>query len=120
MAVPAEPACDRAADADLPNESDSVGSDANNGSASPYQPVLTASRLLEVLGPGDVGCLRSGNYSEISNSIRDAEATLTSWPDEQATLRGRLRIEDTATGAVVENLVLNGRQLGGGTAAPVR
>ena len=86
-----------------------TGSDiSGNGSiASPYQ---TPQKLLDSLAPGDTGCFRAGTYSWSENlSVRTAGITLTPYPGEDATLKGRLRIEETADGATIEHLTLDGR-----------
>jgi hypothetical protein len=86
-----------------------TGSDiAGNGSiASPYQ---TPQKLVNSLAVGDTGCFRAGTYSWSENlSVRTAGITLTAYPGEDATLKGRLRIEETADGATIEHLTLDGR-----------
>lgn len=92
--------CDRVA---APN-----GSDSNPGTVE--QPFQTAQRMLNSLAQGQTGCLRSGTYShnqEIKLSV--PVVTLTSFPGERATLKGRLWVTDAAPGSVVADLNLDGR-----------
>ena len=87
------------------------GSDSNPGTAA--QPLRSPGRLAAALAPGQTGCLREGTYSWSGDlSIRTASITLTSFGEEQAVMQGRVRIEATATGAVLEGLVLDGRNSG--------
>ena len=87
------------------------GSDSNPGTAA--QPLRSPGRLAAALAPGQTGCLREGTYSWSGDlSIRTASITLTSFGEEQAVMQGRVRIEATATGAVLEDLVLDGRNSG--------
>ena len=87
------------------------GSDSNPGTAA--QPLRSPGRLAAALAPGQTGCLREGTYSWSGDlSIRTASITLTSFGEEQAVMQGRVRIEATATGAVLEGLVLDGRNPG--------
>lgn len=72
------------------------------------QPVRSAAALASRLGDGQTGCFRGGTYNFEELSIDAAKATVTSFPGEQATLRGQLRVEREATATVVENLTLNG------------
>lgn len=84
------------------------GSDANPGTDS--QPLRGSDRAVEGLADGQTLCFRSGTYETTKGlSIKAAHATITSYPGESATLLGSLRIERPATGTVVEDLVLNGR-----------
>lgn len=84
------------------------GSDSNPGTLE--QPFLTAQRMLNSLAQGQTGCLRAGTYSqnqEIKLSV--PSLTLTSFPGERATLKGRLWVADAAPGSVVADLNLDGR-----------
>jgi parallel beta-helix repeat protein len=84
-----------------------TGSDSASGAAG--APVRTAQRLADTLSPGQTGCLRAGTYAAEQTKVRKPNVTLTSYPGERATLRGQLRFEAEADGAVVEDLVLDGR-----------
>ena len=75
-------------------------------------PVRTVDELLDRLGPGQTGCLRSGTYVADQFKVSTPAVKLTSYPGERATLRGRLRFEAGADGAVAENLKLDGRNPG--------
>lgn len=81
------------------------------GADSPCSVVTSASdpsAAVEDLAPGQTLCLRGGDYRFESLSIRAPGVTVTSYPGEQATLHGQVRVERSATGAVVERLVLDG------------
>lgn len=71
-----------------------------------------ATELIDSLAPGQTGCLRAGTYVADQFAIETPGIRLTSFPGERATLQGRLRIEASADGAVVEGLVLDGRNPG--------
>src|SRR5437763_10809798 len=66
-----------------------TGSDAAAGTAA--APYATVTKLVGSLTSGQTGCLRAGTYVE---SIDDytPNLTLTSYPGERATLKGRLYI----------------------------
>ena len=101
---PAATSCDKIASGS--------GSDAASGSlSSPYR---TAQKLVDSLSPGQTGCLRAGLYTQNVTISRGGSAgspvTLSSHPGERATLRGRLRVQDSANFVTVENLDLDGRQ----------
>jgi glycosyltransferase involved in cell wall biosynthesis len=81
------------------------GSDSGLGSAS--RPYATAERLVNALGPGDTGCLRSGTYREEELTLSTPGTRLTSYPGERATVVGRLRV--TADRVTVDRLTLDGR-----------
>ena len=99
-AASASDTCDRVA---APN-----GSDSEPGTAA--APFRTAHKLVGSLGSGQTGCLRSGTYSWSGDlAIRTPGITVTSYPGEGATLAGRLRVEATADDAVIEGLILDGR-----------
>jgi parallel beta-helix repeat protein len=62
------------------------------------------------LGRGETGCLRGGVHEALAGAtVEVPDVKLTSYPGETATLAGRLWIKQGADGAVVENLVLDGR-----------
>ena len=84
------------------------GSDAAPGTTA--APFATPQKLIGSLAPGQTGCLRAGVYVWSGDlSIRTPGVRVASFPGERATLQGRLRIEATADGAVVEDLTLDGR-----------
>lgn len=72
-------------------------------------PLETAGELIDRLQTGETGCLRDGTYTDRQYRIKRAGVTLTSFPGERATLKGRVRLEHTADDSVIENLVLDGR-----------
>jgi parallel beta-helix repeat protein len=72
-------------------------------------PLATVDELLDRLEQGETGCLRSGTYVAEQFKVSTPEVKLTSYPGERATLRGRLRLNAGADRAVVENLLLDGR-----------
>jgi Right handed beta helix region len=82
------------------------GSDSAAGTVD--QPVRSAAGLASRLDDGQTGCFRAGTYNFEELHIDAARATVTSFPGEQATLRGQLRLEREATATTVENLSLNG------------
>jgi hypothetical protein len=84
-----------------------TGNDSNPGTIE--SPMATASALVGSLGEGQTGCLRAGRYSEDEIKIETPGVTLTSYPGEVATLRGRLWVADAAPGATVSDLSLDGR-----------
>ncbi|MGH2978049.1 MAG: right-handed parallel beta-helix repeat-containing protein, partial [Solirubrobacterales bacterium] len=100
---PAAVSCDRVA---APSGSDSAAGSA----ASPYR---TVQKLADSLAPGQTGCLRAGLYEQDVKVTRGggpgSPVTLTSHPGERATLKGRLRIADSANFVTVEALDLDGR-----------
>lgn len=84
------------------------GSDSNPGTAA--APLRSSNAAVAALRPGQTLCFRTGTYETTTGlSIRAANSTTTSYPGEHATLLGSLRVERPATGAVVENLTLNGK-----------
>jgi Right handed beta helix region len=98
--VPAAGACDRYA---APS-----GSDSAPGSVA--QPLRSVQRLVDSLAPGQVGCLRAGTYSDDEPvRFRERGTTLTAYPGESATVRGRIRVDSRADGTVIEGLSLDGR-----------
>jgi parallel beta-helix repeat protein len=92
-----------------------TGSDTAAGTAA--APYRTALKLVSSLAAGQTGCLRAGTYVE---SIDDytPNLTLTSYPGERATLKGRLYISDQASGTTVSSLNLDGRNASAGSASP--
>ncbi|HUT76280.1 MAG TPA: right-handed parallel beta-helix repeat-containing protein, partial [Polyangia bacterium] len=75
-------------------------------------PLRTVDELLDRLGQGQTGCLRSGTYVADQFKVSTAAVKLTSYPGERATMRGRLRFNAGADGAVAEGLMLDGRNPG--------
>ena len=60
--------------------------------------------------PGQVGCLRAGTYeNDEPVKFRERGTTLTAYPGESATVRGRIRVDSRADGTVIEGLSLDGR-----------
>jgi len=86
------------------------GSDSNAGTEG--SPFLTVQRLSDSLSPGDVGCLRAGTYTADVTITRGgsstADVTITAYPDEEATVVGRLRVTRTAPYLTIEGLNLVG------------
>ena len=82
---PGAVSCDRVA---APSGSDSAAGTA----ASPYR---TTQKLADSLTPGQTGCLRSGLYEQDVKVTKGGGAgspvTISSYPGERATLKGRLR-----------------------------
>jgi hypothetical protein len=103
---PAALSCDKVAS---PSGSDSAAGSA----ASPYR---TAQKLADSLAPAQTGCLRAGLYEQDVKVTRGgapgAPVTLAGYPGERPTLKGRLRITDSANFVTVESLVLDGRDAG--------
>ena len=84
------------------------GSDSAPGSLA--QPLRSVQSLIDALAPGQVGCLRAGTYSEGEPvKFRQRRTTLTAYPGERATVRGRIRVDSRADGTVIEGLSLDGR-----------
>jgi parallel beta-helix repeat protein len=100
---PAASSCDRVA---APSGSDSAAGTVE----SPYR---TTQKLADSLAPGQTGCLRGGLYEQdvkvTAGGRSGSPVTLTSYPGERATLKGRLRIADSANFVTVESLDLDGR-----------
>src|SRR5688500_16289062 len=100
---PAAVSCDKVAS--------TSGSDAAAGSAaSPYR---TAQKLVDSLAPGQTGCLQGGLFEQdvkiAKGGAPGSPVTVTSYPGERATLKGRLRVADSANFVAVESLNLDGR-----------
>jgi parallel beta-helix repeat protein len=85
-----------------------TGNDAT-GTGTRAGPYRTVNRLVEALDTNDIGVLHQGVYETPSASVRAPGATLTSPLGQHATIRGRLRVERSATGATVKGLILDGR-----------
>lgn len=83
------------------------GSDAATGTAA--EPLRTADALVAALGSDQTGCFRGGTYSFSVINLREPGSTLTSFPGENATLQGQVRVERPATGATIAGLKLDGR-----------
>ncbi len=83
-----------------------TGSDSARGSAE--TPFRTAHHLLGALRPGQTGCLRAGRYVE-NLRITSRAITLTSFPGERATIRGRMRLMPDADHVTIARLDLDGR-----------
>jgi hypothetical protein len=102
---PAAAACDRVA---APAGSDSAAGTV----ASPYR---TAQKLADSLQPGQTGCLRAGIYEQnvaiVTGGSAGSPVTLSSYPGERATVRGRFRVKDSANFVIVESLDLDGRNV---------
>ena len=84
------------------------GSDSNAGTeADPYR---TAQKVADSLSSGQTGCFRDGTYAA-NDIIRVTRPgiTLTSFPGERATLKGRLYIVRGANQVTIEGLNLDGR-----------
>jgi nitrous oxidase accessory protein NosD len=87
-----------------------TGSDSAAGTtAKPYR---TAQRLADSLQPGQTGCLRAHTYEEDLRIDRGGRAgapvTLTSYPGERATIKGRMHVTDDANYVTVSRLDLDG------------
>lgn len=95
--VRADEICERYASPD--------GSDGAAGTAEqPYESVQT---LVDSLASGETGCLLAGTFPG-DVSIRRGGITLTSARGAQATLAGRLEIEDSANDVTVSDLAIDG------------
>ena len=100
---PAAVSCDKVAS--------TSGSDSAAGSAaSPYR---TPQKLADSLAPGQTGCLQGGLFEQdvkiAKGGTSGSPVTITSYPGERATLKGRLRVTDSANFVTVESLNLDGR-----------
>jgi nitrous oxidase accessory protein NosD len=86
------------------------GSDSASGTTA--NPFRTVQRLADSLNPGQTGCLRAGTYEETLRIDQGGRAgaplTLTSYPGERATVRGRLHVTDNANFVTVSRLNLDG------------
>jgi parallel beta-helix repeat protein len=84
------------------------GSDGASGtSSSPYR---TAQRLVDSLSSGQVGCLRSGTYTDSNRNltIKRAGITLRSAPNSRATIAARVFVPPGADRLTVSGLTLRG------------
>jgi hypothetical protein len=88
-----------------------LGSNTYSGTAT--KPYATVAKLLSVLRPGQTGCLRAGIYDrdvEITKGgTSNAPLTITSYPNERATILGRFYVAETADHVIVQQLDLDGR-----------
>ncbi len=86
------------------------GSDGAAGTTA--NPFRTMQRLSNSLKPGQTGCLRGGTYAEdvrVNLGGRaGAPVTLTSYPGESATVKGRLHVTDNADFVTFSHLNLDG------------
>jgi Right handed beta helix region len=71
-------------------------------------PGSSANEAVDALADGQTLCFRAGVYSFDELNVRAADVTVRSYPGERATLRGQFRVERSASGAVVEDLLLEG------------
>jgi parallel beta-helix repeat protein len=83
-----------------------TGSDSAAGTVS--APFRTAQHLVDSLQSGDVGCLRSGNFTQ-DVTINKPNVTLSSYNGETATVVGRLYVTKDGDNTTVSNLNLDGR-----------
>lgn len=95
----------------LPSSCDKIvaldGSDTNSGTAD--APLETVDRLATSLAPGQTGCLREGAYVFDEIILDTPRIRLTSYPEERATLRGRIMVN--GSGVTLERLVLDSHNL---------
>jgi hypothetical protein len=85
----------------------------NSAAGTESAPFATAQRLVDSLGPGDVGCLRQGTYSENvtvnhGGSSDSSRVVIKSYDGERATVSGRLYVPDRANYVTIEQLNLDG------------
>ncbi len=81
------------------------GNDSAQGSAE--APLRTADALLERLPSGQTGCFRAGTYSQPELKISTPGVTVTSYPGETATIKGRIWV--AGNGVTMSDLMLDGR-----------
>jgi fibronectin type 3 domain-containing protein len=87
-------ACNKVAS---PNGSDSaVGTE-----AAPYK---TVKKLTDSLSVGQTGCLRNGTYGGSDFNINTSGITLTSYPNERATVNSFIEVTASATGSTIKNI----------------
>jgi parallel beta-helix repeat protein len=72
-------------------------------------PGASATAAIEGLNAGETLCFHGGTYQFDTVSVRAPDVTVTSFPGEEATLRGQVRVERPASGATLEGLILDGR-----------
>lgn len=83
-----------------------TGSDSAAGTAA--APFRTAQRLADDTPAGGTGCLRAGTFVE-DVDVSHPDVTLTSFPGERATLKGRLWIKQGADRVTVSRLNIDGK-----------
>ena len=77
------------------------------------EPGTAISALVDDLASAQTVCLREGVHRSSDDIVISArDVTLSSYPGERATLRGRLWIREGADGATVTDLLLDGRNPG--------
>jgi parallel beta-helix repeat protein len=81
------------------------GDDSNPGTSD--QPFATVSTLVRHLASGQTGCVRGGTYKG-AVVIRTSGVTVTSAPNERATVVGLFEVADSANDVSVLNLNLDG------------
>jgi hypothetical protein len=101
--------CDRVAAED--------GSDRSPGT--PAAPLRSAQKMANALRRGQTGCLRGYLGSAEQIKVIRPGITLTSYPGQRATLRGRLWITRGADSVTIRNLDLDGRSPIGYGVGPV-
>jgi parallel beta-helix repeat protein len=86
-----------------------AGADSNPGTVD--QPVKSVQHLIDSLAPGQTGCLRSGAYADSDQEIKfeTPSTTLTSYPGERATVKGRVWVAQTAHATTIADLDIDGR-----------
>lgn len=91
------------------------GSDLASGRTN--APVRTVQRLVDLIGPGQIGCLRgsfTGDVTFHEPGTAVAPIMLRSQPGIRASVRGRMWIPDGARHVVVQDLDIDGRNLDDG------
>jgi parallel beta-helix repeat protein len=97
---PQKPQCDLVVD--------EHGHDSASGTVD--DPLRTSKKAVKRLRNGQTLCFRAGTYpNHRALSVRAKRTTIRPYGNEHATLRGELRIERPATGTIVEDLTLDGR-----------
>lgn len=86
------------------------GSDHANGTE--QAPFATVQRLVEALAPGEVGCLRGGTYSGgltvMHGGTASAPVVVRSYPEERATIDGRVYVPRESNYVTIADLGLDG------------
>jgi parallel beta-helix repeat protein len=82
-----------------------TGSDSNPGSVE--RPFRTPRKLVESLSPAQTGCFRAGTYAQDPIDVRTSGITISSYPNERATVQGGLWIHTDRV--KVQDLNLDGR-----------
>jgi hypothetical protein len=85
------------------------GSDSARGTAA--APFRTVQHLVDALRPGQTGCLTSGTYDG-DVTFRHPGTTLSGYPDQTATIVGRVYVAEGANDTTVTGLDLNGENPG--------